>query len=101
MSRRRKPTPQERYIWEELDRISETHYSACRAGEEPVEARTAWQRLWEKTAAGEKFAAVPIESAGYLSWWGWRLAMEEWRHDAALELISAYFPHPGIEQENA
>ena len=53
MSRRRKPSPQSLYVWEQLERISQAYHGASRHGQDPAEARAEWQRLWEETAAGD------------------------------------------------
>jgi hypothetical protein len=99
MSRRKKPTAQTLYIWGELERVFQAYYGAPE-NRDRLAARARWQSLWEETASGDKLGTVPIEAAGDLLQWGWRFAMEDKRYDAATELMSAYFAHPEIEQDD-
>ena len=99
MSRRRKPTPQERYIWEQLDYISQASIWPLEKRDLPG-ARAAWQKLWQETVSGEKLGTVDVFHAGWILHWGWFLAMQDRRYAQAAEFLSAYFQHPEIAQSD-
>jgi hypothetical protein len=97
MSRRRKPTAQERYISERLDYIFQAYLGSPEKRDRPG-ARAAWWKLYEETVAGEKLGTIDVFYAGWILHWGWFLGMQERRFREAAEFLSAYFQHPEVEE---
>ena len=100
MSRRRKPTPQSVYIWDQLDRFQEAYFAARREGRE---GRTEWERLYQYTIACQESASVDVDDVGAVLSWGWVMEMtagnypENATYAELLRLLDSTYPPSGQE----